>query len=245
MQINLDINIIINIIISIVSASLGGMITYFTCFSKAKKEQRAAIIGKNMNKRAEALEEIRKVISELSSFERVDIVHPETIFDKPFIYHSVFENYRTLNKFNQSFRNMRQKYDQYIDGKLFYYILAGSKYLMLFNQVIYIGFEKDKESVFTLGIWVYEEVNKWAHTTNKLINDELNRPKYKYKKKIGPLYELKLKRITKKIKKTKLYQEFIIPMKLDDNNIGKKFKEAYISKKNTKKEYVDNKINSY
>lgn len=228
MQINIDFNIILNIISAIIGATLGGLVTYITCFSRAKKEQRAKIIGKNMEKRCYALEEVRKVIAKLSIFERVDIVHPETILDKPFAYQSVFENYDTFEEFSKAYSSMREEYDQYIDGKLFYYIIAGSQYLMLFREVIYIGLKKDKEAVFTLGIWVYEEVDNWLHITNKLINSELNKPKYKYKKKVGIVYQLKLKKITTKLKKTKLYQDFVIPLELEDKDIGKKFKNKEI-----------------
>ena len=93
------------------------------------------------------------------------------------------------------------------------------------SKVVNIGFEHEKSSVYTVGVAIYEEVNKWYKNTIWIIDKELNRPSYKYKKKYGLLYDIQLKIMHKKLNKTRLYKEFIYPMKLDDENIGRIFKE--------------------
>ena len=229
MEINIDLNAIgINAISGIVGTIIGSIVTYITCFSRAKKEQRAKIIGKNMEKRNEALEEIRKVINKLTIIERADIVHPNEYINRPMAYQAIFENYNSFEKFRNGYNEMRKKYDQFIDGKLFYYILAGTQYLMFFSQTIYVGLKKDKEAVYTVGLYVYKEVNEWEHKVNQIINNELNNPRYKYKKKIGWRYQKKLNKLTKKVKDTILYKEFIIKMELNDDKLSNKFQKKDI-----------------
>lgn len=164
MQINIDLNSIIS---GGVGAFLGGVITYATFFSKAKKEQRAKIIGKTMQQRRDVLIEIKNIISELSACERVDITHPESEFDKPFLYHHVFKNSKTLNKFFKKILQLRRKYDSQIDGNLFLAIVEIEQYLI---KVINIGFEKTEGACYTVGVAIYEEVNKWFKETTWLID---------------------------------------------------------------------------
>ena len=220
----MNLELVITILKLLGASVVGGIITYVTAFSKMKKEQRAKIIGKTMEQRRDALVEIKDIISELSIFERVDITHPESEFNKPFLYHHVFSDFQTFNEFHEKISQMRKKYDQQIDGKLFIAIVKFEHYLMYLLEVINIGFNHEKSAVYTVGVAIFEEVNKWFKETTWLIDKELNKPRYKYKKKYGLIHNIRLKIMNRQLKRTSLYKIFVSPMKLDDNNIGKIFK---------------------
>ena len=204
-------------------AIVGGIITYITCFSTAKKEEKAKILGNVMEKRREALENIKKVIEELNVFERADIVHPDKI-NKPTTYHAIFENFDSYEEYNIKYDKMRKENDKYIDGKLYYYICAGTIYLFMVRKVIYIGLGKDKDAVFTLGLIIEKEVDKWKRKTEYYINKAISKPKYKIKKRYGIIYDIKMKLIKRQIKKTTLYTQIVKPLKLEDENINNIFK---------------------
>lgn len=226
MDININWNIVKNIIKLTGSAFAGGLITYITAFSKMKKEQRAKILGNTMEERRAALVEIKNTISELSIVERADIVHPESEFDHPVVYHHVFENYETLDEFFNKVNTLRRQYDYKVDGKVFLSLVALDKYLFEYGKVVSIGFNHNEAAVYTVGIAVYTEVNKWYKKFIWKIDKELNKPKYKYEKKYGFIYDFKLNHAIKKIRKTTLYKMFIIPMELSDEKIGEIFKES-------------------
>lgn len=205
-------------------AIVGGIITYITFFSKAKKEEKAKILGKVMEKRREALENIKNVIEELNVFERADIVHPD-IINKPITYHAIFENYDSYENYSTKYDKMRKENDKYIDGILYYYICAGTIYLFMIRKVIYMGLGKNKNVVFTVGLIIEKEVDKWKRKTEYYINKAISKPKYKIKKRYGIIYDIKMKLIKRKIKKTTLYTQIIKPIKLEDENINNIFKK--------------------
>ena len=89
-----------------------------------------------------------------------------------------------------------------------------------------MGFENAKGAGYTVGVAIYEEVDQWFKKTMWLIDKELNKPSYKYKKKYGMIYKIKLNKTYKKIKNTRLYKLFVIQMELDEKDIGKVLKES-------------------
>lgn len=64
----------------------------------------------------------------------------------------------------------------------YYYICAGTIYLFMIRKVIYMGLGKNKNVVFTVGLIIEKEVDKWKRKTEYYINKAISKPKYNIKK---------------------------------------------------------------
>lgn len=157
MKENILITIISSIFSGIVGTIVGAILTHFLYWSKLKKEQKSKILGVITQERVEAVKKIKFLITKLNALEYTNICHPEFEYGVT-TYPYIFNNWETMQKFIDEYREIRKETEELLDIKCFLYLLIGDKYLMgLQKQAIYI---KD-DTLYQLGIILQEEIDKW------------------------------------------------------------------------------------